>query len=118
MAQHIELGRWGETIAAAFLSERGYEILARNWRSPHGEVDIIARKHGRVIFAEVKTRAGRGYGHPFESITRVKMARMRRLAHEWCRLQEHPIGAIRIDAIAVLRMPGREPSIEHLTGVY
>ncbi|MFC4223445.1 YraN family protein [Lysinibacter cavernae] len=118
MARKDDIGRWGEAVAADYLAQRGYEILEKNWRHSLGEIDIIARSNGRLVFAEVKTRTGRGYGHPFEAITTTKLDRLRRLALAWCRQHEISPRQIRIDAIAVLGVPDRTPNIEHLTGVY
>lgn len=58
MARHNEFGKWGEDLAAKYLEERGFEILARNWRHERKEVDIIAQKEETLYFVEVKTRHG------------------------------------------------------------
>jgi Holliday junction resolvase-like predicted endonuclease len=55
ISHNQEIGAWGEETAAAWLSEKGCEIAARNVRTPYGEIDIIARKDGLVLFVEVKT---------------------------------------------------------------
>jgi len=58
------LGREGENRACQYLRRQGYEIIARNWRSRFGEIDIIARNGGSLIFIEVKTRSNAGFGGP------------------------------------------------------
>lgn len=58
MARHNEFGKWGEDLAAKFLEEKDFEILARNWRHGHQEVDLIAQRDGTLYFVEVKTRHG------------------------------------------------------------
>ena len=58
MARHNDFGKWGEDQAAKYLEDRGFEILARNWRHEHKEVDIIAQKDDTLYFVEVKTRHG------------------------------------------------------------
>ena len=55
MKHNQKVGRWGEKTAVTFLNRRGYEILARNARTPYGEIDIIARQGDMTIFVEVKT---------------------------------------------------------------
>ena len=70
------LGRQGEELTAAELSRRGYDIVARNWRCQTGEVDIVARREGVWYFFEVRTRRGREYGTPEESLTAAKQQRM------------------------------------------
>jgi putative endonuclease len=112
-----DLGRYGEDRAASFLQDRGYEIIDRNWRSPSGEIDLVAREKGRLVFVEVKTRNGSGFGHPFEAITPNKVSRMRRLVAEWCVAKQVSALAVRLDAIAVLITGGRV-HIEHLKEVF
>ncbi|QPZ39810.1 YraN family protein [Paramicrobacterium chengjingii] len=113
----IEFGARGEDAACAHLERAGYEILERNWRHTLGEIDIIARTGETVVFVEVKTRSGIGYGHPFEAITRDKSLRLRRLAHQWVADASTVPRRIRIDAIAVLWPRDGRPSIEHLEQV-
>jgi putative endonuclease len=121
MAAKDELGRWGESHAAAFLASAGYTIIDRNWRCEQGEIDVIANDGIDTVFVEVKTRSGLRFGHPLEAITPVKLARLRRLALAWC--EANPAGghgrrSIRIDAIAIVRRPGLPPVVEHLQRVY
>ncbi len=112
------LGRRGEDIAARFLAESGHQILERNWRCARGEIDIVARREHWLIFVEVKTRSSLQFGHPLESITLSKLARLRRLAMAWCQAHPSVSGAMRIDAVAVV-MPAHEPfTVEHLAGVF
>lgn len=116
MAAKDDLGRRGEDLAATFLAGLGYTILDRNWRVRGGELDIVAQDADTTVFVEVKTRAGVGYGHPFEAITSLKLARLRRLAMAWC--AAHPAdrrrGPVRIDAVSVISPRDAEPRIEHL----
>jgi putative endonuclease len=71
-----KLGRRGEALAAEELARRGYEIVARNWRCQVGEADIVARRSDALHFFEVRTRRGREYGTPEESVTPAKRQRM------------------------------------------
>ncbi len=118
MAAKDDLGRRGEMLAASYLEQLDYEIVDRNWRCPLGEIDIIASRGGWTVFVEVKTRSSLAYGHPLEAITPVKLARLRRLAGEWC--VQHPAEArlIRIDAIGIIAPRLGEPVIEHLERVF
>lgn len=123
MAAKDELGRAGEDAAARHLRACGYRILQRNWRCRFGEIDLIADRAGVLVFVEVKTRSSLDYGHPFEAITFRKLARLRRLAAEWCAARgeaapgERVARAIRVDAIAVVGRRGEPPRIEHLEGI-
>lgn len=117
MTAKDELGARGESLATDHLIGAGLEILDRNWRCSQGELDIVARDRDEVVFVEVKTRSSVLFGHPFESITATKVARLRRLAAAWC--EQHPGSgaAIRIDAVAVIAPPRGVVEIEHLKRV-
>lgn len=110
------LGDWGEQLAADHLLADGLEVLARNWRCAAGELDLVAREpDGTVVFVEVKTRAGLGFGTPAEAVGRVKARRLRTLACRWL-LENRPPGAteLRFDVIGVVRLPGAPPEVTHL----
>ncbi len=109
------IGRQGEDIAVAMLTDLGWEIMARNWRCTAGELDVIARDcDGTVVFCEVKTRSGLGFGAPLEAITHRKSQKLRQLTAVW--LANHPAPKVRIDAIGVL-LGGPEPVISHVRGI-
>jgi putative endonuclease len=115
------LGRYGEQIAARYLTEAGLEVLGRNWRCPAGEIDLIAREGDVLVVCEVKTRRHDGYGGPFGAITVPKLQRLRRLAASWLAADERPGGlhprAIRVDVIGVWAPRGGRTRVEHLRGV-
>jgi len=71
-----ERGRRAEALAAAFLEARGLRIVARNWRCRFGEIDLVARERGTLVFVEVRSRAGRSHGGAAESITAQKRRRL------------------------------------------
>jgi len=113
----IALGKRGEDLACRELRRRQYVIVERRFRTRLGEIDIVARDGAEMVFIEVKTRTTSDFGHPFEAITPVKLARMRRLAVAWCEATDAPVSRIRIDAVAVLA-PAEAPAlIEHLEGI-
>lgn len=117
MAAKDVLGARGEDLAADHLINTGLEILDRNWRCSQGELDIVARDRDEIVFVEVKTRSSVLFGHPFESITATKVARLRRLAAAWCDAHESTAAAIRIDAVAVIVPSRGVAEIEHLKRV-
>lgn len=110
------LGIEGEDLAARHLAAKGLRILARRARTSAGEIDLVALDHAgsEVVFIEVKTRRGAGFGAPEESITYAKRVRLRRSAFAWMdrsRLGDMPY---RIDVIAVtVGAPGAPARIEH-----
>jgi putative endonuclease len=101
MAKRSEVGAWGEAIAAKRLAEQGYTMLARNWRSGHGELDIIAEHAGVITFIEVRTRRSDAYGAPEETITSRKRAKLIETAQAY--LEAHALTDVQwqIDVIAI-----------------
>lgn len=117
-AARSALGHAGECLAAEHLSRNGYVILSRNWRCREGELDIVATVAGVLVFCEVKTRSGRGYGTPAEAVTEAKAARIRRLALRWIRSQRLGWCPLRFDVIAVDWPPGGAGSVRHIEGAF
>ncbi|HTS44440.1 MAG TPA: YraN family protein [Puia sp.] len=83
MAAHNELGKKGETLAAAWFAEQGYEILHQNWRHARAEVDIIASRKSVLHFIEVKSRRDNAFGHPEESVNQKKIQNLMLAAEEF-----------------------------------
>ena len=111
------LGQYGENVAVAHLRDAGLTILERNWRCDIGEIDIVARDGDTLVVCEVKTRSGTGFGSPFEAVTPLKAARLRRLAARWILdRQIHPVD-VRIDLVGVLRPRRGAAEVEHVRGV-
>lgn len=93
-------------------------MLERNWRCREGELDIIGRQDGSLVVCEVKTRSGLGFGTPAESVTAVKIARIRRATCRWLSQYGVPVGPVRFDVIAVLIPPGEQPQLQHIPGAF
>jgi putative endonuclease len=109
-SRHIELGRQGEGLAAAWYVQHGYRVLATNWRTPTGEIDLLCCRHGVLAVVEVKTRRSTAFGDPAEAVTPAKQRRLRRLAGQYLAAQEHRFARIRFDVVAIL--PDRMDVIE------
>lgn len=114
-----QLGAFGEQRAVTYLRGLGWRILDRNWRCRHGELDVIAvdPDTGAVVFVEVKTRTGDGFGGLAYAVPPEKVRRLRRLAALWLADHEHRYRAVRIDVIGVRVGRCRVPEILHLRGV-
>jgi len=72
--------RFAENLVAAWYASEGYEVIARNWRCPRGELDIVAWRNNVLVVCEVKARRNADFGDPFEAITPRKVLRLRRAA--------------------------------------
>ena len=78
------LGRKGEELTCKYLKKKGYEIVARNYKTPYGEADIVARQGDTYCFVEVKTRETDAFGLPSEAVTARKRERYRKIAWHFC----------------------------------
>jgi putative endonuclease len=106
-------GRRAETIAALLLRAKLYRILARRYRTPAGEIDIVAKRGRAIVFVEVKNRPDEASGH--DAVTPRSRSRIARAAHLW--LAKNPWAAghhLRIDLVIV--MAGRLP--RHVVHVF
>ncbi len=114
---NIELGKIGEDLASVYLSDVGFEILDRNWRSSRVELDIVAKDDDTLVFCEVKTRRSSRYGLPSEAITAVKLAHLRTAALHWLGSHRTGFSGIRFDVISILYSDENTSQISHLKGV-
>jgi putative endonuclease len=116
-ARNDAVGRYGEDVAARHLESLGMTILERRWTCRWGELDLVARDGGTVVFCEVKTRTSSRHGTGFEAVSGRKAARLRRAASAWLQGQEVQPEAVRIDVVSV-RIPRRGgPVVERVSGV-
>ena len=118
MSTTSALGVHGERIAVSYLTDRGYRVLDRNWRCREGELDIVARDSSALVFCEVKTRRGLGYGHPVEAVTVTKQRRLRTLAQRWLAAHDEHAPDLRFDVVGVLVRPARPPLVRHLRAAF
>lgn len=115
LTQRKKTGAYGEQLAERYLIEQGYEIVAKNWRCPEGELDLVARQGQDLVFVEVRTRRGTRLGTPEESITPAKQAKLIELAYAFLADYEQPDCSWRIDVIAiVLNKRGGVARFNHL----
>jgi putative endonuclease len=107
-----QLGARGEEAALARYRDDGYSLVARNWRCPAGELDLVLRRGDLMVFCEVKTRAGGAFGGGHEAVTWRKQRKLRQLAELFLAgMRGHP-GAVRFDVASVLARPGTLPAVD------
>ncbi|MBO5951504.1 MAG: YraN family protein [Bacteroidaceae bacterium] len=117
MAKHNELGMTGEAVAVDYLLNNGYEIVDRNWRSGHKEIDIIAAKNGMLVIVEVKTRKNSQYGNPEDAVTGRKIRRIVTATDAYLRLKMIDM-QVRFDVITILIKDNSVLSIEHIKDAF
>ena len=98
------LGRWGEELAAGFLKDNGYTIIAQNLHIGHAEVDLIAQKNEELVFVEVKTRSNHHLGRPEDAVDEHKLTHLIEAAQRYS-LEEKIDMPWRIDVIAITGSP-------------
>ncbi len=117
MHERQVLGRRGEDAAAAWYTERGYELIERNWRGAAGEIDLILGRGDTVVVAEVKTRSSLRFGAPIEAVTPAKATRVRRVAMEWA-AQRSRRGRFRFDVASVRGHKNGSLTVEVMEGAF
>ena len=111
---HLQTGIWGEELVAAYLREKGYVILERDWHSGHRDIDIIAQDNDTVVFVEVKTRGSRDFIDPITAINRQKQYNLLKAINHYLQYK-HITFAHRFDVVIVIGRPGcNNPEIEHI----
>ncbi len=100
-------GRRGEDLAAAFLGERGWKILDRNYRYDRGEIDIVALDGSEIVFVEVKARESDAFGAPEESISPFKEEQLKKVAEGYLFERNLEGQTCRFDVVAITFGAGR-----------
>ena len=116
----LDLGARGEELAVAWYVGQGYRVLGRNWRCREGELDLVVSRDRCVVFCEVKTRTGTGFGLPAEAVTGEKQRRLRRLATRWLGEQRQSGGfaEVRFDVACVTLRAGAEPDLDVIEAAF
>jgi putative endonuclease len=109
------LGRKGESLAASYLRDLGWEVLERNYRTRLGEIDLVCRNHDTIVFVEVKTRTSSEVARPDQSVTQRKQAKLRRLVEEYLVKHNLEYSDVRFDVLGVTLSHNR-PEFEHIVG--
>ncbi len=107
----IETGRAGEDAALLVYLRAGYRLVARNWRSPLGELDLVLARGPTLVFCEVKTRRGTLLGAPFDAVTERKRRKLRSLAESFLRGLPRQPAEVRFDVASVMLDGSRRASV-------
>jgi putative endonuclease len=110
MSDKIQTGSKGENMAAEFLKEKGFEIVTRNYRHKHAEIDLIVKRDDWLLFIEVKTRSSSAYGEPEEFVDEFKARKIYEAAEEYIFSTDWQ-GHVRFDVVSIKLGP--VPEIEH-----
>ncbi len=111
-------GRTGELMALKHLRRKGYVIVETGFRFLRGEIDIVARDGGTLVFVEVKMRTGRGYGRPEESVTAAKQKQIRRVAEGYLLLRKPGALPCRFDVVAIRPDGQGRFTVEHFPDAF
>ena len=116
MAEHNDLGKQGEELAAEFLGKKGYKILERNWRLGKNEIDIIAADGKYIVVVEVKTRQSAAFGEPETAVTLEKQRALIRAANAYVRYRNIH-SEVRFDILSIILTKSSE-QIHHIEDAF
>lgn len=117
MAKHLLTGIQGESAAQNYLHGYGYQLLHKNWRHKHLEVDLVMRDGNTLVFVEVKTRTDGRFGLPYESVNWQKQRKLSQAATIYIK-QNHYEGEIRFDIISIFVNKDQQFNIRHIKDAF
>lgn len=111
-----QFGNEGEDLAAKFLTEKGYEVLERQWKCVYGEIDLVCKQNNEFVFVEVKSRNDDSYGFPEDAVTATKRRHLAACAEQY--LVDHHENDVpwRVDVIAI-EFDQSPPNIVHIEAI-
>ena len=107
----LKTGKEGEKLAVKFLKKSGYKIIEKNYRSKLGEIDIIAKEKGAIVFVEVKARRSNRFGDPKWAVTPKKQKKISMVALHYLKSKNQTRQKARFDVVAI-RLTSGGPRIE------
>jgi putative endonuclease len=111
------LGREGERLAEQYLKKKGYKVIERNYRCRGAELDLIVLDRRVIVFVEVKTRTGHGFGSPFEAVEFRKQQKMIQAAQYFLNEKKLYQRDARFDVVGI-SWPAGEPVVEHIENAF
>ena len=113
-----KIGEHGEDIACIFLKEKGHIIISRNYTCKIGEIDIISRYEDILYVSEVKTRTSSRYGHPYESVDKVKQNKIYRIYENYCLERKIETYNMMFSIISIIIDENSEIDIEYFEDIW
>lgn len=110
-------GQAGERAARAWLEAKGYRFVAANWNCKLGEIDLIMRHQGELVFVEVRLRRPTSFGAGLDTVARQKQRRIINTA-KWYQQKMEYWGPIRFDVVSIEWVEGSQPKIEHIKDAF
>ncbi len=98
---NLTIGRRGEEIARKYLKDKGYKIIEQNYKTKYGEIDLVAKQKNELVLVEVRTKIGKNFGAPEDTINNKKKRKLRNNALAYARTAKWP-GHVRVDAICII----------------
>lgn len=119
-ANRKTIGQEGEDLAVEYLVSKGFEIITRNYRYGHGEIDIIVndKSNNHLVFVEVKTRKNLEFGEPENAITKSKIKQLKKIAEAYLYEKEIKEVECRFDVIAIIWNRETKPKITHFKNAF
>ncbi len=118
MFDWLRVGHTGERLAERHLRGLGYKVLARNYRCPVGEIDLIVLDERTIAFVEVKTRRGDEQADPEDTVTHAKQRQLSRVARYWLSQRQAVDRTCRFDVVAVVLPENGEPVVRHTPNAF
>lgn len=117
MAEHNDLGYWGENVAEQYLRDKGYSICQRDWKSGHRDIDIVAYDGEELVFVEVKTRRNKLFSNPEDAVDEEKINNLINAAEDY--VNEYKVDTpTRFDIITVVGTQQSDYRIEHIKDAF
>ena len=117
MAEHNDLGKWGEDVALAYLLDQGYRLLDRNWHQGHRDLDLIMQQDDTLVIVEVRTRRNNLFMDPEQTVDALKMLSLSKVANAYIRLHRISLN-IRFDIVAITGTPSSDFTINHIEDAF
>ena len=117
MAEHNDLGKWGEDVALAYLLDQGYRLLDRNWHQGHRDLDLIMQQDDTLVIVEVRTRRNNLFMDPEQTVDALKMLSLSKAANAYIRLHRISLN-ISFDIVTITGTPSSDFTINHIEDAF